>query len=131
MSWWKKDAPKTNVIPFRWTERPDMLEHPRQNAERRLDHLRQNDERWMKPVEPPRERADHRAAFVSSNFQSVDELLWKARQDIRRGLINPTAALIVTYDQDQQRVIWYQFGRENDDADDAFRDWLNEVVLGE
>jgi hypothetical protein len=84
----------------------------------------------MRPVESSRE-PEARASFVPANFQSVDELLWKARADIRRGLISPTACLLITYDQDHRRVIWYQFGREDDEADAAFRDWLNEVVLDE
>jgi hypothetical protein len=77
---------------------------------------------------PPREG---RATFVPVDFHSVDEVLWKARQDIRRGLIDPSACLIVAYDQTRRKVIWYQFGREDDEADDAFRDWPNEVVLDE
>src|SRR5208282_6005738 len=80
---------------------------------------------------PPRKTEDSRASFVPADFQSVDELLWKARQDIRRGLINPSAILIIAYDHEQRNVVWYQFGRENDEADEAFRDWLNEVVLDE
>lgn len=82
-----------------------------------------------KHVPPPED--EHRASFVPVDFQSVDDVLWKARQDIRRGLIDPSACLLIAYDQTRQKVIWYQFGRENDEADEAFRDWLNEVVLDE
>ena len=123
MSWWSKkpDPPASNVIPFRRPDRPDVLDRLRRNAERQKALV----------TPPPRKTEDSRAAFVPVDFQSVDELLWKARQDIRRGLINPTAALVITYDQEQRKVIWYQFGRENDEADEAFRDWLNEVVLEE
>lgn len=122
MSWWSKnpDPPKrptADIIPFRRADRPDVLARLRRNAEQH-----------MRSVEPLRE-PEARASFVPADFQSVDELLWKARADIRRGLISPTACLLVTYDQDRRRVIWYQFGRENDEADTAFLDWWNEVGL--
>ena len=82
-----------------------------------------------KHVPPP--QSEGSASFVPVDFQSVDEVLYKARTDIRRGLIDPSACLIVVYDQARRKVIWYQFGRENDEADEAFQAWLNEVVLDE
>src|SRR5208282_1629916 len=119
MSWWSKkpDPPANNVIPFRRTDRPDVL-----------DRLRRNVERPMRQADSPKERENNwHQSFVPADFKSVDEVLWKARADIRRGLIDPSACLILTYDQERRKVIWYQFGRENDEADEAFRSWLNEV----
>ena len=110
MSWWSRkiDPPKlpeSNVVPFR---------------------------RAGRPVAPsPKQEETLLQSFVPADFKSVDEVLWKARADIRRGLINPSACLIITYDQERRKVIWYQYGRENDEADAAFHDWLNEVVFDE
>ena len=125
MSWWsrKPDPPKKNVISFSKADRPDVIERLRRNAERSPR---------LRPVEPPQERKENcRQSFVPADFQSVDNVLYKARADIRRGLINPTACIIVTYDQDRSEVVWYQYGCENDEADAALRDWLNEVVFDE
>jgi len=86
----------------------------------------------MRQADSPKERENNwHQSFVPADFKSVDEVLWKARADIRRGLIDPSACLILTYDQERRKVIWYQFGRENDEADSAFHDWLNEVVFDE
>ena len=124
MSWWSKkpdppQRPSADIIPFSRADRPDVLARLRQNADRHV----------QSPAVPP--QLEGRASFVPVDFQSVDEALWKARQDIRRGLIDPSACLIVTYDQERRKVIWYQYGRENDEADAAFHDWLNEVVFDE
>ncbi len=120
MGWFgRKDPPDNTAVPFRRADRQDVL-----------DRLRHNVERRMRPVEPPRETGG-RAQFVPVDFQTVDDVLYKARQDIRRGLIDPTAILILAYDQNRRQVIWYQHGRENDEADAAFQDWLQEVVFDE
>ncbi len=126
MSWWPKKSdqpkpPESNAVPFRRADRPEVM-----------NRLRRNAERPTRPVVPPREREENlQQSFVPADFKSVDEVLWKARTDIRRGLINPSACLIITYDQERRKVIWYQYGRENDEADAAFRDWFNEVVFDE
>ena len=69
-----------------------------------------------------------RATFTEVKFESVDEALWKVRADIRRGLLDPTAVLVVLYDKMRESVVWYQYGRENDDADEAFRAWIDEIM---
>ena len=126
MSWWSRkiDPPKlpeSNVVPFRRADRPEVM-----------DRLRRNADRHIRPVATsPKQEETLLQSFVPADFKSVDEVLWKARADIRRGLINPSACLIITYDQERRKVIWYQYGRENDEADAAFHDWLNEVVFDE
>ena len=67
--------------------------------------------------------------FTEVNFQSVDDVLQKARKDIRNGLISPTAIIMALYDQERRKVIWYQFGREDDEANEAFTAWLDDQQL--
>ena len=81
----------------------------------------------MRPVEPPHEQGES-ASFVPCNFASVDEVLWKVRADIRRGLMDPSAVLVVTYDKSREKVVWYQFGREDDEVDAVIHDWFEDFI---
>jgi hypothetical protein len=38
--------------------------------------------------------------------------------------------MVILYDQDGQNVVWYQHGR-NEAIDEAFRTWMQNVMLDE
>ena len=69
-----------------------------------------------------------RATFSDLPFESVDEVLWKVRSDLRRGLIDPSGIMVILYDKSRESVIWYQKGREDDEVDEAFRAWIDEIM---
>ena len=77
---------------------------------------------------PPAEDTQRSTLFTELPFGSVDEVLWKARSDMRRGLTKPSACIVILYYELRENIIWYQYGREDDDADAMFRAWADEIM---
>ena len=77
---------------------------------------------------PVKDFEPSKAAFTDLPFGSVDEVLWKARADLRRGLIDAAGVMVILYDKQRENVVWYQYGRENDDVDAAFHAWIDEIM---
>jgi hypothetical protein len=117
MGWFWKDKPPTNVIPFRKADRPEVLKRLRDNVYRQTNPVK------VIPAKPASQ-----SEFVPMAFECVDDVLRKVQADIRRGLIDPSEAMVFMYDKPRQRMVWYQFGFDSEDALAVVQEWYDELT---
>ena len=126
MSWWsqKTDPPKppnSNVVPFRRADRPEVLERLRENANRKFRPVDISGK-----VTTAELRKTSPWNFEEMPWESIDEVLWHARRDLHRGLVKGDSVLIAIYDEDEDRIVWYQLGMSDTEVAAAFDEWRNE-----
>jgi len=61
--------------------------------------------------------------FTVQPWETVDEVLYAARKDLHRGLTKGDSILIAIYDEDEDRLVWYQLGMSNEEVLAAFDEW--------
>ena len=61
--------------------------------------------------------------FTTRPWETVDEVLYAAKKDLHRGLTKGDSILIAIYDEDEDRLVWYQLGMSNEEVLAAFDEW--------
>jgi hypothetical protein len=99
-----------------------------------------NNSKFNKPAPPPERKviafpkvipakpaSQSEWTFEPMPWDSVDEVLWQARRDLRRGLIKADSVLIGLYSDEEGRIVWYQLGFSNEEVAAAFDEWREKL----
>lgn len=65
--------------------------------------------------------------FEPMPWASVDDVLVQARKDLHRGLVKADSILVGLYDDEDERITWYQFGFSNAAVAAAFDEWRGKL----